>query len=251
MANGELTSSAPPATSPEGSAGRVIGAIINPAATFESVVKRPTWLLPLVLLIAVSVSVVYSFGHRVGWRGLFEKQLATNSRFQAMSPQQQKQIIDRQVRFAPVGGYAGATIVTVVFVLAVAGILLGAFNVIFGTTIRFKQALGITTHSFLPTVIRGLIGLVVIWVRPQEGINLQNLVMSSAGAFLSSSAPNWLRTLASSFDLFTFWVIALLAVGFTAAGASRKLKIGSSLAIIGGLYLVWVLCMTGFVAMFA
>lgn len=241
---------APQQPGTENGLGRVIGAIIRPRATFESVANRPTWLLPLLLLMAVSVAVVYSYGHRVGWRGFLEQQAARSTRVQQLSPQQQQQILARQVKFAPLGGYLGSTVGTIVIVLVVAGIMLGAFNVVFGTTIRFKQALGITTHALMPGLIRALIGLVVIWVRPPEGIDLQNLVMSSAGAFLPANASTWLRTLAGSFDLFSFWTIALLAIGFTAAGASQKLKIGSSLALIIGFWVVWVMVVVGFTALF-
>lgn len=228
---------------------RLLGALIHPRVTFESVVNRPTWVLPLLLLIVVSVCVVFSYGHRVGWRGFFEQQMARNTRLQQLSPQQQQQALERQVKYAPVGGYAGATIGAAFIMLVVAGVLMGAFNVVFGATVRFKQALGITTHSFLPAVIRAVIGLIVIWVRPPEGVDLQNLVTSSAAAFLPANASIWARTLAGSFDLFTFWIIALLAIGFTAAGASRKVKIGSSLAVIGSLWLFWVLIIVGVTAL--
>jgi hypothetical protein len=241
----------PEVTGPEGTGGRLVGALFSPRATFESVARKPSWLVPLLLLMAVSVTVVYSYSHRVGWRGFMEKQMAQNSRIAQMSPQQQKVLLERQVRLAPILGYAGSTVGTVVIVLVVAGLFLGAFNIVFGTTIRFKQSLGITTHAFLPGVVKGILGLVVIWAKPPEGIDLQNLVMSNAGAFLSANAANWMKALFTSFDLFAFWIMALLAVGYAAAGSSRKLKVGSALAVVVSLWLIWVLGIVGFTAMFS
>jgi hypothetical protein len=234
---------------PESALGRVAGALMSPRATFDSLAEKPSWLLPLLLWMAVSVSVVFTYGHRVGWRGFLEKQDAQSSSYNQRTPQQQQLILERQVRFAPIGGYAGATVFVVVIALVVAGILLCAFNIVFGTTIRFKQAFGITAHAFLPGVVKGVIALIVLWVRPPEGIDLQNLVMSNVGAFLPATAPNWGRVLASSFDLFNFWILALLALGFTAAGKSQKLKVGSAVAIIATLWLIWVLAETGLMAM--
>lgn len=238
-------------TGPESAGGRLVGALFSPRATFESVVRKPTWALPLLLVMAISVSVVFSFSHRVGWRGFMEKQFARSSRVAQMSPQQQNVLLDRQVRMAPYLGYAGSTVGTLLIVLVVAGLLLGAFNIIFGTTISFKQSLGITTHAFLPGVVKGILSLVVIWAKPPEGIDLQNLVMSNAAAFLPASAATWMKTLFTMFDLFAFWTVALLALGYAAAGSSRKLRVGSALAVIVGLWLIWVLGVTGITALFS
>ncbi len=56
------------------SMGRIFGVIFSPKPTFESIVQRPTWVLPLVLIILVSALVVFVFSQRVGWRGFMERQ---------------------------------------------------------------------------------------------------------------------------------------------------------------------------------
>lgn len=247
MANEERN---PEAAEETGSFGRVVGAVVNPRSTFESIVRKPTWLLPVLLLLVINVVLTFSFSHRVGWRGFMEQQLARSSRYAQMSPVQQQQVLNRQVRIAPLAGYIGGTVGTLLVMLAIAGIFLAAFNIVFGSGIKFRQSLGITTHAFLPEIIYGLLGVIVVWVRPPQGVNLQNLVMSNVGAFLPSSVPVWLMRLGTSFDLFSFWTIALLAMGYTAASSSRKLRFGSALAVVVVIWLIYVVSTVGFTAVF-
>jgi hypothetical protein len=230
---------------------RVAGALIGPRATFGSIAKRPDWLLPMLLLMAVGVAVVFSFGQRIGWRQLIETQLAGNARFAQLSPQQQEQAIDRAIKLAPTAAYAETTVGVVIVLLIFAGILLLAFNIVFGTKIRFNQSYSIATYSFLPQAVKGLLALVVVWVRPPQGVDAQNLVMSNAGAFLSAGAPVWLRLLASSFDVFSLWTMGLLAIGFSAAGASEKVSAKSAFALVFALWLIYLIVAVGLTAAFA
>lgn len=231
-----------------GSFGRVVGAIVSPRPTFESIVRKPTWLLPLILMLLLNVVLIASFSHRIGWRAIIEKQVANNSQFQQLSPAEQQQRIARGMKLAPVVGFVGGTVGTVIILLIVAAIFLGAFNIVFGSGIKFKQSFGIATHAFMPGLLKSLIGLAVVWVRPPEGVNLQNLVMSNVGAFLPATAPLWLQTLCNSLDLFVFWIIALLALGYTAASTSRKLKFGSAVAVVVTIWLVFLLGWVGVLA---
>lgn len=229
-------------------ASRVIGALISPRRTFASIVEKPGWLLPLVLLIVIGVATVFSFGRRVGWTAIVTRQLAGNSRFAQLTVQQQAQAIARATALAPTVAYAETTAGAVILMLVVAAIFLAAFNIVFSTKIRFSQSFSIMTYGFLPEGVKGILALVVVWARPPEGIDLQNLVMSNAGVFLSSSASPWLRLLASSFDVFSFWTMGLLAIGFAAAGASQKVSAKAALFLVVALWLVYLIVAVGLTA---
>ncbi|HEV2386379.1 MAG TPA: YIP1 family protein [Candidatus Acidoferrales bacterium] len=247
MANDE---GAPENSAQQGSMDRLVGALVSPRATFASIAARPSWLWPLVLLIVLNVALTYSYGRRVGWRGFIEKQFARSTRIAALSPNQRAQALDRAVRTAPMFGYGGGTIGTVIVLAVIAGIFVGAFNIIFGTSIRFGASFGIAAHAFLPEVVRGLLGIVIVLTKPPEGVDLQNLVASNVGVFLPIDAAQWLRVLAGSLDVFAFWTLALLAIGYSAAGSSRKVSFGSALAVVIVLWLVYLAGAVGVTAMF-
>src|SRR5580700_9234818 len=106
----------PEPTAPVGSVGRILGVIFSPQPTFESIVQRPTWILPLILLCVVSATVVFVFGQRVGWRGFMERQNQTNARLQkqmeSMTPDQREKMLETQTKYAAVFGYVGVVLGT-------------------------------------------------------------------------------------------------------------------------------------------
>ena len=233
-----------------GAFGRLIGAIVNPRPTFEDIARKPSWLLPLLLLIILSLSITYIFGKRVGWRAFMEKQLAQNSRVQQLTPEQREQTLETQVKVAPIIGYVFGVIGFPIIVVILAAIFMGIFNATSSAALDFKTSLGVITHSYMPFVIASILGVLILCLKPPDQIDLQNLVASNAGTFLSSDAPKWLLSLCTSLDIFTFWVLGLMAFAYSAV-RPKKIKFGSALTWIVGIWVVFVLVKVGFTAMFS
>lgn len=244
------TAAVPEAPQQIGALGRLVGAIINPRPTFEDIARKPSWLLPLLLLIILSLSITYIFGKRVGWRAFMEKQLAQNSRVQQLSPEQREQTLETQVKVAPIIGYVFGVIGFPIVVVVIAAIFMGIFNATSSAALDFKTSLGVITHSYTPFVIASLLGVLILCLKPPDQIDLQNLVASNAGTFLSSDAPKWLLALCTSLDIFTFWVLGLMAFAYSAV-RPKKIKFGSALTWIVGIWVVFVLVKVGFAAMFS
>jgi hypothetical protein len=229
---------------------RIIGVVINPKETFGDIAKRPTWLLPIVLIVLVSLAITYIYGARVGWRSLIEKQIDSSSRTSQMTTDQKEKAIDQGAKIAPIIGYGSAVVAIPLVAVIIAGILLGVFSLIASARIEFRTALGIVSHSWVPGLIGGLLGLIVVSVKAPDLIDIENLVATNVGAFLSSDSPHWLLKLGSSLDLFTFWTIFLMALGFSAANP-KKVSVGKALAIIGGMWVLVVLVKVGWAAAFS
>lgn len=229
---------------------RLFGVFFSPKATFESIARRPSWLAPLVLLCLVSLGVVASFSYRGGWPSFFRHQVENSSRFQQMPPDQQQRVLEAQIKWGPRVAYVQVIVAPFIVAVVLAAILLGMFNLVGGTQLGFKTSLAVVTHSFLPGLISGPLGILVILLKDPSTVDLQNLVASNAGAFLPSEAPRWQIALLGSLDLFSFWIMILLAMGYRAA-APKKLSFGTALISIFGLWLLYVLAKTGIVAAFS
>jgi hypothetical protein len=238
------------AQGPVSAVGRIFGAIFSPKATFESIARRPTWVVPIVLVSVMSLGIVGLFGYRVGWRAFFQKQDASSSRFEQQSLPQQQQTLDAQVRFGAPFVYAVAAVSTALAALLIAGVLFGVFNGLLGAKLDFKTSLGIVAHSWMPGLILGLLGVFVLFVKDPSTIDLQQLVASNGGAFVSSNSPKPLVTLLTSIDLFSFWYMILMAIGYHAA-APKKLSFGKAFLTIFGLWLAYVLVRVGLAAAFS
>lgn len=248
------TAAVPEAPQSMGAFARVIGAIFSPRATFQDIARKPSWLLPLLILIILSMSITAIFGHRVGWRAFMEKQnsqsRASQQRMAQMTPAQQEKMIETQVKIAPIAGYIGAAVGFPIISLVIAAIFMGIFNATAGASLDFKTSFGVVTHSYLPFAIPSLLGILVLYLKPPDTVDLQNLVASNVGALLSKSAPTWQVSTGTSLDIFTFWVLGLMAFGYSVV-RPKKLKIGTTLAWVIGVWIVYVLIKAGLLAMVA
>jgi hypothetical protein len=248
----------PPSTTPElaaeaapiGEIGRMTGVLFSPKATFDDIVARPSWVVPLVFLCVMAIAVIAVFGQRVGWRGFMERQFDKNPRTANMPADQREQALNNAVKFAPPITYATVVIATFLVPVIVAAVMLGAFNLLAGTRLNFKVALAIVSFSWIPLAIHGLLSLILLFLKSPDTIDLEHLVGSNPGAYISSDSPRWMMALLTSFDVFSFWVMILMAIGFSAANP-KKISFGKGLTIVVAVWALWVLIHVGWVGAFS
>jgi Yip1 domain len=242
----------PSAEAPEtvSSVGRIFGVFFSPKPTFESIARRPTWLLPVLLLCVVELGVVAVYGHRAGWRGLIEKQLSNSSQFQELPAAQKERQIEIASKVAPYIAYVEGIIGPFVAVLLFAGIFWLIFNMMVGAKFGFKTSLGIVAYSVMPGILLSLLGILILFLKDPSTVDLQHLVASNVGAFLSSDSPKWLIAGLRAVDLFLFWEMILLAIGYSAA-APKKISFGKAFAWILSLWFLVVLIIVGFTTAFS
>jgi Yip1 domain len=247
------TTSSSPEQAPESSSNsvsRVFGVLFSPKATFESIVRRPSWWLPVVVLIVLSMGVVGIFGKRGGWRPYLQKQMQSNARFQQLNAQQQQQQLAIALKYTPYFVFGEVAVVLPLVIVIVSALLLAMFNLVQGTQIKYKTALSIVSYAWVPGIISGLLGIVVIALKDPATVDLQNIVVANASAFISPDAPRWQVMLLSSIDIFTFWEMFLMAIGFGVA-APRKLTTGKAFASIFVVWLIWIAIKVGATAAFS
>jgi len=230
--------------------GRIFGVFFSPKETFESIAVRPTWLAPLVLLCLAQVALTAVFTERVGWRGFMQKKLENNSRVQEMTPEQRERVLDVQAKVARDIGYVGAGAAPFLGAVIVAAIYLATFNLLVGANIKFKTSLGIVAHAWVPALVAVLLGILVIFLKDPSTVDLEHLIASNAGAFVSDDSPKWLVVLLGSLDLFSIWTLLLLAAGYSAANP-KKISYGKALAWVVTVWLIFVLAKTGIAAAFS
>jgi len=242
--------SAAPQPARMGDFARLTGVLFSPKATYEDIAAKPSWALPLVIIVVLSVVVVAVFGQRVGWRGLVEKKIAESSRTADMPADQKAEAVERGAKFAPIVAYISTVVAVPVAALLVAAVLMGVFNLVAGARVSFLQSLGIVTYSWTPAIIGAIIGLILLFVKAPDTINIENLVADNVGAFLSGDSPHWLMTLGTSLNLFVFWTIALMGIGYSAA-SPKKVSIGKGIAIVGVCWALFTLAKVGWVGAFS
>lgn len=247
------STSTSPTQAPEAdsnSVARIFGILFSPKATFQSIVRRPTWWLPILVLVVLAVAVVAIFGERGGWPSYLQKQMASNARFQQLPAQQQQQQMAIALKYTPPFADGEVIVVVPLAIVIIAAIFLATFNLIHGTQIKFKTALSIVSYASVPGIISGLLAIVVISLKDPATVDLQNIVAANASAFISGEVARWKVMLLGSIDIFSFWEMFLMAVGFGLA-APRKLSTGKAFASIFVVWLIWVAVKVGATAAFS
>ena len=214
-----------------GEVGRLVGVFWEPKPVFEDLAARPRWWAPLILLTVLSLVFVVTLSRVVGWDTAIRQQIESTPRVAQMPAEQRERAMQAMARFASVFGYAGAASGIAISTLVIAAVLLGVFNLVGGANLKYRQAFSLTCYAFLPKGLSTILALVVMLLKNPADFDLQNPLPLNLGAFFDpATTARWLQALAGSIDLFSFWVILLLALGFSIA--ARRMEFGKSLLLV-------------------
>jgi hypothetical protein len=227
--------------------GRIIGVFVSPKQTFASIAERPSWVAPLLLMMVLATCVGTLLNTKMNWSEYIRHKAEENSRFAQMSEEQKDQALVEQVKFWSNFSYGIGIVAVPLSTLIFALIYFGAFNLFRGAGVRYGQAFAITAHAFLPTAISSILALIILPLKTYGDVDPENVVATSLKAYLPESAPKPLLALGGSLELFFIWCLILVAIGFSAANP-RKVKLGTSLGIVFGLWAVWVLAKVAWAA---
>ncbi len=219
---------------------RIAAVFFEPKKAFTDIAARPRWIVPVLLIAIVSMAISFLYSQRGGWRVMIEQQLANSTRQPQGTPEQQQQGVETGVKIASAIGYAIPLIVPVMF-LIVAGVLTGIVALILSAPVRFSQVFAIVCYANLPGLVSGTLTIVVMQLKNVADFNLSNPLLFNPGAFMDpKTSSKFLYSLATSLDLFSFWVMLLMATGLKAA-AGKKLSFGGAFFAVAMPWAVYVL----------
>jgi Yip1 domain len=220
--------------------GRIFGVFFSPRKTFSDIAGRPTWLIPLLLMVILGTAVGALLNTKMNWNDYIRHKAEESPRFAQLSEEQKDQALAPQVKFWSKFSYGVGAVGVPISALLFALIYWAALNLFCGAGLRYGSAFGITTHAFLPTVIQNILALIILPLKNFGDVDPESIVATNVKAFLSDDAPKWLAALGSSLDLFWIWFMVLAAIGFAAANP-KKVKPATGFSVIFGLWGVWVL----------
>jgi hypothetical protein len=248
------TTAVPPAApepQPQMSAiSRVFGVLYAPQKTFEDIVRKPGWLVPIALLTVLSITVSYGLNQRVNWREFMSQQIEKSSQGSSLSAEQKEQRIEAGAKFAPISTYVFGTLGPLVIALIMGLVMWGAYSLLGGASTNFTTAMAITSHAFMTGLVSSPIFLLVIFLKAPGTIDLDNPVATNLAAFLPDDSAKWLVALCKSFDVFTFWTLILIAIGF-AVTSPKKLKGAKPYVIAFSVWAAYVVCRVGIAFIFS
>lgn len=228
----------PPAPAPPGpdsAIARLVGVFVSPVRTFASVAARPTFLVPLVLWTALSFLVSELVLTKADWRALVTQ--GNSHREQKMTEAQIDQAAEGARKILWVWEFFAAVAPTIIAVVTAGALWMSCQA--FGWEVRFRQSLGVTAHAFLPGVVASIALFALLWGRETiDPKGLDDILRTSPAFLVSRQADSTLHSLLSSFDLLSFWSMALLVLGLSAAAKVARGRMAALVLSLWGLYVL-------------
>jgi hypothetical protein len=126
----------------------------------------------------------------------------------------------------------------------------GAYSLLGGISTNFGTAFSITTHAFLTGLVSSPLLILTLFLKPFGTADLENPLASNVAALLPEESAKWLVALCKSIDLFSFWTLILLAIGFAAVNP-KKLKGAKAFTIAFSVWAAFVVCRVGWAFIFS
>jgi Yip1-like protein len=251
MATTTAVSPAAPEPQPQMSAiSRIFGVLFSPQKTFEDIVRKPGWVLPIALLTLFSLAVSFGINQRINWREFMSQQIEKSPQGSQLSAEQKQQRIEGGAKFSPIFTYVVGLLGPIIGALVFALVMWGAYALLGGVSTNFTTAMAITSHAFMTGLISSPLVLLVLYLKAPGTVDLENPVATNIAAILPDDSAKWLVALCKSFDVFTFWTLILIAIGFAATNP-KKLKGGKPYMIAFGLWVAYVVCRVGIAFIFS
>lgn len=226
---------------------RVLNAFIAPSKTFTDLRRNASWWGPLIVTFIVTMIFVVAMDRQIGFETISRNAIATSSRadqFEKLPADQKGKQIQLSTTITRYASYG--SIVIVVLANLVIALVLWATFMIFGGNTGFKTALAIQWYGGLPFAIHGLLGAASMFAGVEkDGFNPQNPVGSNPAYYMDPTGNKFVLGMASALDIFVIWSIILLGIGFA---CNSKIKRGTAISVVGGLYLLYKLVGSGIAA---
>jgi uncharacterized membrane protein len=221
----------------------------SPREAFTRIVRKPSFVVPLVAYLVLVLGFTGIWMSKIDPGEFMKMQLEESGQWDKIPAEQREAVLERASGQMKTFGWVGPVVFTPLMLLVTAAVLLFVFRFFFASEVAFKQAFAIVTWTFFAVgLVTTPLLLLVLQLKGDWNVNPQEAIQANLGLLLDKSeAAKPLWALFTGIDVFSLWVVFLLAVGFAVAG--RK-KTSSALWGVAIPWILIVLVKVGWAAMF-
>ena len=210
--------------------------------------QRPGFVLPLIGHIVLACAFTGIWLNKMDAREFMKTQLEESGRMDKIPADQRETILANAGNQMKIFAWPGAVLAPPIMLLVVGGTLMFVYRFFYSSEVNFKQSVAIVTWTmFAVALLSTPLILLVFQLKGDWNLNPQEILQANLGLLVdkaTTAKPLW--ALLTSFDLFTLWMVFLLASGF--AVASKKTT-GSAIWGVAVPWLVIVLIKVGWSAL--
>ena len=210
--------------------GKLGNIFASPRKTFESIDRKPTWVMPLIIIILLTI-----ISTQITFPIIMDTQLE-NLRSNPNIPPEQLEVIENQfaenVNTQRLITLASQIIVTPIIFLALAGIFYLVGAIILGGDTTYKKVLSVLSWSMCIFILSTIVTIPLIIAKGNMNVSLSLALLLPA-----DSIGTKLHTFLSKFDFFVIWFLAVFATGF---GVIYRFSTAKAYTAIGILWAIWI-----------
>lgn len=230
---------------------RVTNTFTAPSKTFEDIKRgNKSWWMPFLLMAIVGYILFAAIAMKIGLAQVVQNQVHLNPKQEeqmAQATPEQREMSAKISLYVTEGIFIGnPALVLLIVAIGTLG-LWGTINFAFGGKAKFGSIFSVWMYASLPTIIKTLLGTVVIFAgAAPESFNVKNFAPTNAAAFLNPLETNAaLYSVASSLDVITIWTLVLLGMGTAIVAGTKR---SSGYIAVFGWWAIFVLAGAGIAA---
>lgn len=221
----------------------LVGVLVSPGKTFEHLAAKPSWVLPLLLTVITGVALSAVVLPLIDWADVVRAQVEASG--QSLSDTQVEQQIEIVEKFGAGFTWAAALAGPFVIYPGLALVFWLIFKVM-GSAMSFKQSLSVLLHGYAPFwLVSVVLSIPVVWAQGEvttEQVQSSSYLLSNLAFLATEETHVALRSILGSLDLFSFWTLILLSMGYRIAARVSAVR---ATGTVVALWLLYVLGKTG------
>jgi hypothetical protein len=217
----------------------LLGVFFAPGDAFRAVAARPRWDVPLAVAIAIGLAFTAVWISKADPVEFMKAQMEESGGMDRVPVEKRAEVLQGQATFFQAFAWVGPLFFAPLMYAALAGLFLFVYRFFYAAEATFAQSLAVVAWCFVAygLVLNPLI-LLVMSLKNEWSVDPMSVVQASAAALLDKATTSKpLYALAGSLDLFSFWMMALLSIGF---GAVIRKPASSAAWAIVALWAVYV-----------
>jgi hypothetical protein len=244
-----MDSTMPPPAGPEpGTLSRMLGVFFSPARTFESIARKPAFLIPVAFILLWTVFAGFIISSHLDSQAIVEKAMKQQEKSagRELTADERARMTKGTEFFVKLSPVIGLCFVAIVLFL-VPGIYHG-LAAAWGKATRYTAVLSMYAHVQMIQVVKGVLLVLVTMSKGKvDAASMGTLLKSNIGSFLDPETSNAaLRAILTNVDLFDLWSLILCVIGLSKV---TKLTTKQAAFVVIGVWLAYVLVSAGFAAM--
>jgi hypothetical protein len=192
---------------------------VAPREAYRSIAARPRWEAPLLLAIAVGLAFTALWITKVDPVEFMRAQMEDSGAIDRVPVEKRAEVLRTQAKWFSAFAWIGPLFFAPLMYAALAALFLFVYRFFYGAEVTFPQSMGIVAWTFAAfALVSTPLIVLVMALKGEWNMDPNSAVQASLAAVLDrATTPKPVYSLAASLDLFSAWILFLLATGYSVA----------------------------------